>query len=436
MARLLKYELKKMLKRPFSLVVLLGSVLVLAFASLYVPLMDARSFAWGPDVYGSTEAIPQWEKERAAGYWGAGMEGVLVRKGLEAIALDKENSAPLAGQWNEAKLAELREGYFAFRNNPDIYTDELDEFAMMQRGWNLEEAGMSQAELEAYNEANPIYTMKPEYQFGEWNVWGQLSELFESGGRGLRPDGSPASFAEVFPQVQAPAQYEYIGGVEQAAGMQNSLVGLLALALLLAAVAPLFSEEVACHTEAMLLAARHGRGKLVYAKLLAGLLLTVGGLVLFTLLNLLMYGCAYGFGGYSVPVQFSVMQSTFPYTASFGQYMLLQFGVQLLSLCALAAVLMLLSALLRSSLPVLFLGGVFSIVMLFTASLAEPPYNYIAQLLPGANAIPTGVLQNGTVPGLGHLPLPQLPLALLAAGLILLVAATAVVLHYRRLQKK
>ncbi len=234
--------------------------------------------------------------------------------------------------------------------------------------------------------------------------------------------------------MQAPAHYQYDKGPRSTAEYQGSLVGILALAILLAAAAPLFSEEVTSRTEPMLLAAKYGRSKLTYAKILAGLLLAGGVLLALSLLNFLLGGLLFGFTGWGNPIQLVDGLTYMPYTLNHGQFLLVLLGYQLLGLFALTGLLMLLSALLRSSLPVLFAGGLFSMLAILVASQGSDGLRQIAQSLPPANAVPMLMLSEGRGAGLGFLPLPQWVAVLVVGGVILVGSLVALVLKQRRLR--
>lgn len=339
----------------------------------------------------------------------------------------------MEGEWDNARLQKLAADYQAFINNPEIYTDELDSMSMQIRSWDLTNGGMSQAEVDAYDAANPIYTKKPEVEFGEWQKWQGLSYFIEK--ELIAPDGRVRSFEEVYPQVQAPAHYEYNRGPRLAAEIQSSLVGMLVLALILAGVSSVFSEEVSCHTEPMLLAAKYGRTKLVYAKLGAGLLFTLGSLAVFSLLNVLLCGILFGFSGWGVPIQLVDGLTYMPYALNGWQFLLLKIGVEALGLCAITGILMLLSAVLRSALPGLFAMGLFSVLSIIIANSGSDGLRQIAQALPPGSVVPEALLIEGATPGLTFLPIPQLPTAVLISAVLLVAMVTAILLKYRKLQK-
>ncbi len=435
MGSLIKYELKKICIRPFTLVVAAACLVVLLFITVYIGLIERWSYAWGPELYGSYENTPKKELEEAQKKFSltGKYDGAIVLRGLAAVRRDKMRAEALTGLWDEARWQQVVAEYKAFKENPSHYLDEVDRWAMDIRAWSLADQGMGPEEVEAYNAANPIYEMKAEYQFGDqWQSWLDIQELLDGA---IKQDGSIASFAETFPLVQAPASFTYHGGPRAAGETQSVILGILALLLLLAGVSPVFSEEVACHTEPILQAAKYGRSRLVGAKILAGLLFAVLGLTALTLVNVLANGVIHGFEGFFVPIQLTTNLYGIPFALNFGQYLLALFGFQLLGLCAMAGLLLFLSLQMRAALPVIFTGGVFSLLCILFASQGNGFPRALAQILPPAAATPLTLLYEGAQKGLGVLPLQQWLLAVLASAIILALAIVLIVRKTHRLQR-
>jgi hypothetical protein len=129
MRGLLGYELKKIMRKPFALVVLLGCI---AFMAL-IPIMNEAqwtSFAWGPERYGSYEAIPPNELKRSQEDFGmtGTYDGVLVFTGNEAAKMDQELEKYFEGTWDDARIAQVVADYKAYKEDPSIYTDVIDEY--------------------------------------------------------------------------------------------------------------------------------------------------------------------------------------------------------------------------------------------------------------------------------------------------------------------
>ena len=426
MKSLLSYEFKKIITRPFTLIVCFGCIAVMVLFVIFAA-SETLTYAWGPDIYGSYEAIPQNELDIARDNYDL-EGGALAFTGSRAIALEKEYTKRFEGEWNNERLQQIAAEYLAYKNNPDIYTDELDEWAMQIRAWTLG-TEMSPEEISAYDAANPIYIMKPEHEYREGAEWQTISYLLEE--YVINADGSVKSFEEAFPLAGESAVYEYHNGPLFSTQAQGLFVGLMALLVLLAGLAPVFSDEVACRTEPMLLAAKYGRDKLVQAKILAGLLFSLLALLALTSVNVLLSGAAFGFEGYNMPVQLDVNDHSLPFAFTYLQYLLAMLGLQALGVCSMGAVVMLLSVLIRSAIPVIFAGGLFSIFPLFIFSVSGTP-RYIVETLPPGTAMPSYLLYDGLADGWGKLPLPQWMLAILICAAILVVSIIAISGRYKK----
>lgn len=433
MKSLLSYELKKILMRPFTIIVCIGCLAVVAFITLY-STSQAYAVAWGPDRYGSYDAIPQEELDRSRDYFDmTGSEaGGLVYHGKDAIQLAQEYTKRFEGTWDDERLRQIASEYQAFQDNPDIYTNELDAWAVQVRTWTLE-SEMSPAEVETYNAENPIYLMKPEYQYGEWQEWSTLSYLLDE--YVINPDGSINSFEEAFPLVEQPALYEYHDGPMMTTQFQGVMIGIMAILMLIAGAAPIFSDEVATRAEPMLLAAKYGRDKLVQAKLLSGLIFGVASLLVLTVVNVLLVGSMQGFSGWGVPIQFDTTTYGIPFALTYLEYLFVILGYQVLGICSMAAFIMLLSALMRSAIPVVFASGLLAVLATLLASMGGGWSYYLCQTLPPGAVSPLKLLSNGTLDGWDALPIPQWALAIVVCAVFVVVSIVAVLRKYKGLSK-
>lgn len=414
MIRLLRFELLKILKRPFTLVVLLGCLALVLFT---VPMSASsmRSYSW--------------TTQNSAGAYNR--QDVIEHSGRAAMQLDKQRTARFEGVWNDARIAEMVQGYTAFIENPAHYSDELDHNSMLYRGWTLMDNGMSEADVAAYDAANPIYILKPEIQWGEYQEWASVAMLIED--VLMDEEGNPRPFAEAFPDVKQPATYSYHEGPYALLNLQTGLVGILGLLIALAGMAPLFCEESSRGTEPMLLAAKYGRSKLVYAKLLAGFLFSAACFLLLSLATACLTGLLYGFDGLTMPVQLSYYFTDYPHSHTFLQYIFLSVGLQLLGVLVISAFVMLLSAALRSVLPVVFFGGLFVFLDSILASYARAPYRLIAQALGAGLWSPSALMgRRGTEAALGFLPLPQYAFVPILGAMLVVLGCLFIVHRYRK----
>lgn len=93
-------------------------------------------------------------------------------------------------------------------------------------------------------------------------------------------------------------------------------------------ISPLFAAEYESGAVALLLTTKHGKGKLVYAKILASVIFSMGYMTLGIGMGVTAEGIVLGFQGAELPVQ--LWQSVIPYNWNAGEACLATLGVELL----------------------------------------------------------------------------------------------------------
>ncbi len=359
MRDILKYELKKLIRRPFNIVVSLVCVAVLIFCAVMM-LNDNHVFVWGLDIYGSYENIPKKELKLAKDY--GYTDGTLVFKGKKVIEFEKENSNYVSGVIDEERYMQLVTEYINDKDNPDAYVMDdgstvLDVSAMDYRAYVLMNQGMTRDDVLAYDKENPLYEMTHEYQYGYMKKWQSIRYLFDEAA--INVDGTIKPFEQAFPHIKDSGFFEQSETANIAAGFQINLVAVFTFLILLVSLSSVFSEEVSCNTEAMLLCAKHGRDKLIQSKILAGIIYTFICLTVLTITNIVSEIMCYGFDGFNTSVQFNLEFYYVPFTVNFRELLLLVFAFQTLGLIAMAGLIMLMSCLFRSALPTMITGVLF-----------------------------------------------------------------------------
>lgn len=198
------------------------------------------------------------------------------------------------------------------------------------------------------------------YQADQFNM--RLSELRKS--KALLEKQEQRSFALkditkqlfMFEKVEAPGFYVTTnwGSLYRffsVPGVGNLLLGLV----LVFAVAPLYSGEINNRMDALILSSKYGRLRIVMAKLIAGLVVTVSWITLFYGVCVLFSCLPFGFVGSSAPLNSYFEQS--PYDLTQLQGLLLKYAITLLAACGLLLFIALISAFSRSSLSSLGLGA-------------------------------------------------------------------------------
>lgn len=186
-------------------------------------------------------------------------------------------------------------------------------------------------------------------------------------------------------RVQTPLRYGYYEGWSILISSFELL--MFALVAVCIALAPVFAGEVQAGMDALLLAARYGRSRLIAAKAAAAMIFA---LLAFTLHAALAFGiplAAFGTQGWDLPVQ--AANTAIPYPLTFLQAALLQLGIAYLVLLALAGLTLLLSAAMRSPYAVLtVIVPVCFVPMFLSPNGTKGLYNAVAFLLPYRSLTP------------------------------------------------
>ena len=152
-------------------------------------------------------------------------------------------------------------------------------------------------------------------------------------------------------------------------------------------IAPVFSGEYQTGTDAVILAGKYGKTKLITAKIISSFLF---GLIAFTLHVLIACGlplAAFGMDGWNLPLQ--IAGTTIPYPFTFMQAVLINLGVIYLILFAMIGLTLVLSANMKSPYVVLIvLVPVLFIPMFLTPNGTTGLYNLILFLLPYRATMP------------------------------------------------
>ncbi len=156
-------------------------------------------------------------------------------------------------------------------------------------------------------------------------------------------------------QIKTPLMFSYTDGYARYFVMINTL-GLFSAFVMAVCIAPLFSGEYTSGTDQLILSAKHGKNRLIAAKLFTGFSLTA----IFGLAQLAFAFCLsmaiFGSDGGSAPLQLYMIQSPYPLTMT--QTVLLLTVVSLFAYLMTTAITMLLSAKLKSPFGVIVLVSV------------------------------------------------------------------------------
>ena len=175
--------------------------------------------------------------------------------------------------------------------------------------------------------------------------------------------------------IEKPFVYEYNDGVSRFFARINFL-SLLWLSLIGIGLANFFGEEHIRRTDQLILCSKNGKEPLYLAKMAAGITFGIVGTVLFYLVQLLTILAIYGMGGFDLPLQLYLWESSFP--VSLGGAIIISFFLSLAAAVLSSVFIMLLSELFRNGVAALsvMLGAT-----LFTMFVSVPVrYGLVSQL--------------------------------------------------------
>lgn len=350
MCSLIKFELKKMLTRRVAVAVNLGVIAML----LVIMALN----------------VVQTKTEGNIGE---------ILSGPAAIAHRREVAEAHAGELTPERVATDIAHY------QDIAYEKLDPEELAE----MSGAAAYEATADAYDEATRLELYDPYYVtiLKPWAVSGQepyqyasrvtpemaldfygalagnLQTTLDEGMNGswVYGDAERAYWTAKEAGVSEPLAYGWAGGWDNILDCASFLV--FAIFAVCVTVTPLFASEYREGTDAVLLAARYGRGKLVGAKLIAAIIYAT---VLFILGAAIICGVSlacYGAEGATLPIQNYSLVS--PYALTMVQACMRFIGLFYVVMLGMLALTLALSACLGSVLPVM----VIDVVVLFVSAM-------------------------------------------------------------------
>ena len=334
---LVRFELKKLFVRRASLIACAG-ILVMLCGIMTLNIVQTKTASDTGEVLNGTAAIA-YQKEKAASH-----EGVLSVERVQdevaaykELAFSKVDPADVSGLSGEAAYALMKQAYDEdeFRAIYDTY------YAYLFSPWK---AGA----LEPYQVAAQLDDGAADGFYGA--IADKLQRTLDDGmgGTWAYSDAERAYWTEKQAAVGEPLAYGYAGGW----GDVLACLGFFAFAMVAVCVAltPVFAGESQDRTDAVLLAARYGRSKLVAAKIVAAFVFAT---VYFALAALIIMGAAlafFGAEGGDLPVQ--VLSLGIPYDLTMAEATWIAVGIAYLITLGFAALTLLLSSKLRSQLAI------------------------------------------------------------------------------------
>lgn len=155
-----------------------------------------------------------------------------------------------------------------------------------------------------------------------------------------------------------PPSGDYFHGWVQLIDFANTFGFVILGALILLTLAPVFSEEYAVKMDSLILSSRHGRKKVVTAKIVASLLVVFSYAVIFLIMNVTVNSVLFSLDGSQVALQELSKYRYSPFNLNVSQYFFIQQATHIFGAAAFSLLILLLSVFSRSSLIPFFTGGV------------------------------------------------------------------------------
>lgn len=366
MTRLVKYELRKLLRRRSAWAILAGSLLVTVVLCGVLPVVQFQTY-------------------RA--------EGVL--RGLEGIAYERERYEALAGLLTDEAAAETIRAYQTLFADPDnVGYDGSERYLVGDAYWDFEAyrgelLSLLSATYDDPGETRGYNNRLPELDLSSApGFYQRRAEKVEA----LLADASYGMTEErkdywrgLNEQVETPFTYGYHRGWTEIINCFELL--LFPILAICAVIAPTFAGEYQTGAADIILAGRYGRTKLARAKLLAATLFAALAFAVHAAAAWAVPLAAFGTEGWDLPLQ--IANTAIPYPFTFLEAALAGTGVLFLVALAMAALTLLLSS--RMSSPYLALTVIVPLVflpMFLSPSGVTGAYDLFLLLLPYQAAIP------------------------------------------------
>lgn len=419
MARLILFEIKKMLTRRTALAANVG-VVVFLVAIMALNVVQAKTTDASGAILSGTDAIAQSRQEadahagaitpeRAAADIAAYQERLFSR-------IDRDEVTQMTG-------SAVYDLMFQSFSDEEVYELYNPYWSWLLRPWRV--SGEEPAQTAA--------RVTPEMA-ADW--YGAVSELtqyaLDDGQAGMweYSQAERAYWTEMGAGVPEPIEYGYVGGWENIISCAAFLVfSILAVCVTLA---PTFSFEYQSGADAVVLATRRGRSTLVAAKVVAALAYATAYFLLCAVIIVGFSLVFYGADGFGLSMQSMALSSPYPLTA--GQAALVLVGLMYVACLGFACLTLGVSSRARSTLAV-FLTDVVLVLLtglvpsggigLLERALALFPLNF-------ANfSVPFSALESYP---LGPVVLDLIGMVVVTYALVSLVSTPLAALSFRRHQ--
>ncbi|MCC0643205.1 MULTISPECIES: ABC transporter permease subunit [unclassified Clostridioides] len=365
MSTLIKFELKKIIRRKSTIAVILGSLVLSIFLFALMPLKE-KSYDDNGKEY----------------------------RGLQAIELGKQQSKLNEGYITDKKVENSIRKYQKIFNNPNNIVKDENGFSNFKQDVYLRffypNKTFYNFITESYSEPNDINSMILQsislknrtnfYKFRNEKVNTILNSEYSDGNYTQKEK-------EFWLSKNKKINEPYLNGYYE--GWNYFLLGrdllIFTMLAICISIASVFSGEYQSGTDSVILSSKYGKTKVITAKIISSFLF---GTIVFTINTIISIGIlllSFGVDGWNLPLQLTV--SSTPYPVTFLQATLLSILVIYMILIALIGFTLLLSSCMKSPFPVLITDIALLFIPLFLKySETNWLYNQILRILP-SNAI-------------------------------------------------
>ncbi len=354
MLTMIRLELKKMLIRPISLMLIL---MILAVNGIILLLNNEGNFVT-----------------------------------LQDIEMQRVEQSQYAGKINENWIGRIHETLKMIRENPDNLMSETEKARVrkeyLPRGYtqehveNMDRTAFLKPEL--LNSLSYNLLLDAKYSAEFYNHAQQISDMQEELYRTVfegKKGEDLATKAETMYGYLAQhyiAHYNYNLGWHKLNFMQSLMPFTVGL-FLLVTISTIFSREYSQKTDSLILSAKYGKSRLIYAKLLAALILASGIWLTIQVMNLLVIGWLFSLQGGETFVQDWVVNSS-PFALTQLTNYIAVSVVSFIGVIFFASVIILISAKTKSSFVSILIS---SIVLLFPVVIPLPGAGGVAGSIMG-----------------------------------------------------
>ena len=347
MARLILFELKKMLSRRVALAANIGVAVFLVGIMALNVVQNKTANAHGQIVSGTEAiAVARAEAEKYAGPVSAERAAQDIAAYQERLfaRIDRDAVTQMTG----SAVYDLMFQHFSDEEVYDLYNPY---WSWLLRPWRL--AGEEPAQTAA--------RVTPEMAADWYGAVAQLTQQALDDGQGGMWEYSEAERAywtDLRAGMPTPVTYGYSGGWDNVVNCAAFLV--FAILAVCVTLAPTFSFEYGSGADAVVLATRRGRSQLVVAKVVAALAYATAYFALCAAVIVGVSLAFYGADGFGLSIQSMALSSPYPLTA--GQAALACVGLMYAACLGFACLTLAVSSRTRSTLAV-FLADVVLVLL-------------------------------------------------------------------------